>query len=432
MSQQLTPINGGVLPEVQTSVAQAGLNVLSPQYIEANKLQSRPTEWVPAGRPIYRRLPAVSETYQIDFFNVITESSALTSNIVVKEGIEEIGYAYVPYGESINGATSIEVVSSDNKKNLLVKGGIIIWKYGKTEVLPTIVNLEVLDTVSGKYDIAYQLLYDDAPQSHLYSVKDFSLCGLPLNISSSTDGVVGWRYPAVNAFLNSADKFWSNEDTFYPTYAQPTQAYLQWESELPQSYEKLVLRLPKGTAYTGTATLSYVANNVLSFVETVTASTDIDGQFFEFVPEATVLQNGWNVTFSDTKISVQSITVSGVLTLLTPQAVASPRATLVMYPSGTLPKTVINSQGEKVPATYCPLAEIDIDNKHTILDINDTRLIVHRDYVPVANWLTTPFDQDLISLYEQVLEYPTLWMAPPSCLKQEYANLSSDLITVEA
>jgi hypothetical protein len=49
----------------------------------------------------------------------------------------------------------------------------------------------------------------------------------------------------------------------------------------------------------------------------------------------------------------------------------------------------------------------------------------------VANWLTTPFDEDLINLYEQVSDYDSLWMAPFSCMKQEYAKLSTDQITVE-
>ena len=70
MSQQLTPISGGV-QVVQTTTAESRLLVLSPQYIDVKNLHSRPTEWVPGGRPIYRRLPAISETYQIDFFNVV-------------------------------------------------------------------------------------------------------------------------------------------------------------------------------------------------------------------------------------------------------------------------------------------------------------------------------------------------------------------------
>jgi hypothetical protein len=102
-----------------------------------------------------------------------------------------------------------------------------------------------------------------------------------------------------------------------------------------------------------------------------------------------------------------------------------------MYPSGTLPKTVINSAGEEIPATYCPLARIDVLTGYSIDNIEDLRYIIHRDYTPVADWLTKPFDEDLINLYEQVSGYSPLWLAPPSCMKQEYLSLTKDQITVE-
>ena len=430
MSQQLTPINGGVIPQVQTTTASSRLNVLSSQYIEAKGLQSRPTEWVPAGRPIYRRLPATAETYQVDFFNIVSESN-IVGNTFVGKSIEEVGYVYVPYGFSINGPFSAEVVTSDTGKDLLIKSGAIVWKYGKVQVLPTIVNMEVLDVLSGRYDVAYQLIYDDSPIAHLYEVSDFALTGLPLDITASTDTVTGWRYPAVNAFLNTSSNFWANEDTYFAPYAQPTTAFIQWESELTQSYKTLVLRCPAGAVYSGTATLSYVNGNVLTPVSTISVSSDSTGQFFKFEIEVPNLQTGWNVTFSSTAVSVQSITVSGAVTLLEPQAALSPRAALVMYPAGTLPATTTNSAGEEIPAVYCTLAEVDIDNSYTVTRVQDTRSIIHRDFVPVANWLTTPFDEDLINLYEQVSDYDSLWMAPFSCMRQEYAKLSTDQITVE-
>lgn len=431
MSQQLSPISGGVVPEVQTTTTQSRLNVLSPQYIEVKGLQSRPTQWVPRGRPIYRRLPATAGTYQVDFFSVVSESN-IVGNTFVGGDIEEVGYVYVPYGLSINGPFSAEVVSSDSKRDLLIKSGAIVWKYGKVEVLPTLVNLEVLDVLSGKYEVAYQLVYDDSPIPNLYEVSDFALTGLPLDITGSTDGTVGWRYPAVNAFFNDSDNFWANEDTYFPAFAQPSAAFLQWESELPQAYSKVTLRCPSGTAYAGTATLSYVNGSTETPVGTVEVSSDAQGQYFQFNVESPDLQMGWNVTFSSTSVSIQSITVSGAITLLDSQSALSPRATLVMYPVGTLPKTVTNRQGEEVPATYCLLAEVDVDAAYTVTRIQDNRSIIHRDFTPVADWLTTPFDSDLINLYEQVSGYDTLWMAPPSCMEQEYQNLTSDQIVVEA
>jgi len=430
MSQQLTPINGGVVPEVQTTTVTPRLNVLSSQYIDVNNLHSRPTEWVPGGRPIYRRLPAISETYQIDFFNLVTESN-VTGNTSVRTNIQEIGYVFVPWGESDNGSTSVEVTTAENPQVMLIKAGSLVWRYGKTTVLPTIVDLKVLDTVAAKYDVAYQLIFDDAPVAQLYAVNDFALTGQPLAVTSSTDSITGWRYPAINALLNSSTLRWSNEDSYFPSYAQPASAYLQWNSALTQAYSIITLRCPPGTAYSGTATLSYVQGSTLSEVDTVGISSDSTGQYFRFTMEEPSFQTGWNIAFSSTTVSIQSVVVSGTLTLLTPVATPTPRATLVMYPAGTLPKTVTNSQGEEIPATYATLAQIDVDNNFTVTNVQDTREIIHRDYVPVADWLTKPFDQDLINLYEQVTEYDALWMAPPTCMKQEYANLETDQITVE-
>ena len=427
MSQILTPLDQGINPEIQTTSNQSRLNVLSQQYIEVNGLQSRPTEWIPGGRPIYRRLPATGETYQIDFFNIVNPP-----NTAVAASLEEVGYVYVPWGASINGPISAEVVQGGSPNTFLIKAGTIVWQYGKTELVPTIVDLKVLDVASGRYIVAYQLAYDDSPTPHLYEVEDFILAGIPLNVTSSTDNVIGWRYSAENAFLGVRDRFWSNEDSLFPASFQPSSAFIQWKSDLGQAYSRVTLRCPVGTSYKGEATLSYVNGTVLSPVVTVRPLSDTSGQYFEFNIDYPVLQTGWNVSFSEDKVSVQSVTVSGSLSLLTPQASPSPRARLVMYPVGTLPKTVAKLNGVEVPAVYASLAEIDIGNDNNILDIDDVRSIIHRDYTPVSDWLTKPFDRDLINLYEQVSGYSTLWMAPPKCMKQEYANLETDLIKVEA
>jgi hypothetical protein len=418
-------VNGGV-QQIQTTTTENRLLVLSQQYISANNLESRPTEWIPGGRPIYRRLPAASETYQIDFFNIVPAPNTAAAYV-----IQEQGYVFIPWGEGLNSAQSIEVVASDSEQDLLIKSGTIVWRYGNTQVLPTIVNLEVLDVVSGKYDVAYQLIFDDSPVQKLYQVSDYALTGLPLNITSSSDNTVGWRYPAVNAFLNTSNNWWANQDTLFPPNAQPALSFIQWGSNLPQAYSKITLRCPPNTAYTGTAILSYYDNSVLVPVSEVPIQKDSTGQFFEFAPATPVFQNTWNVGFSSLDIAVQKITVSGVLTLLEPQESPSTRATLVMYPTGTLPKTVVNASNETVPATYCALAQVDTTKDYKIEKIQDVRYIIHRDYVPVADWLTKPFDEDLIDLYEQVTDYAPLWMVPPSAMKQEYAALSKNQIIVE-
>jgi len=415
MSQLLTPTGNGIIPEIQTTLRTSRVNLLSPQYIEAKSLESRPTEWVPGGRPIYRRLPAISETYQIDFYNVVPESN------VGPGYIEEVGYVFVPWGESDLSPSSVRISISESKGDLIISSGNLVWKQGKTFVYPALINLEVLEVLNGRYDLAYQLIYNDEPLPFQYSVTDFALTGLPLTITASTDSITGWRYPAVNAFLGTTTLNWSTEDSYYLSYAQPTSSYIQWESVLAQSYESITLRCPTGTAYTGTATLYYVNNGVLSEVTTTAISSDTTGQYFTLPVTSQVLQTEWRVEFSSAKISIQSIAVTGIITLLERPSVPVPRASLVLYPSGTLP----------VGETFCSLAEITVNNEFQVTKLKDTREIIRRDYTPVADWLTKPFDTDLIDLYEEVSIYPTTWMNPPTAMKQEYAELTQYQVIVE-
>lgn len=430
MSQQLNPVDGGIVPQVTTTITEERINLFSPQYIKSEKLESRPTEWVPKGRPIYRRLPAISETYQVDFYNIVLESN-LIGNTFVDPEIDKVGYVFVPYGVQSNGPGTAAVVEGDGDSTLLVQSGELVWEFGKTEIFPTLVDLEVLDVGPGRYEMGYQLIYDDAPVAKLYSVEDYSLSGTPLNITASTDDIIGWRYSAVNAFVDSSNSFWSNEDKTFPDSIQPATAYLQWESSLAQAYEKVTLRCPAGTAHTGTATLYYVENGDLSIVGEASIQRDTTSQFFEIEIEEPSLMQGWYVEFSDSVISIQSISVTGLLTLLKPPASPAPLAQLVMYALGTAPDMITNTEGEKIKATYCWLANVDVGRNYVVDGIEDRRGIIHRDFTPVADWLTKPFDSDLINLYEQVSAYPKLWMAPESCMRQEYANLQTDQVQVE-
>jgi len=430
MSQQLFPVNGGV-QTLQTTAQAGGINTLSVQYIAVKGLENRPTEWVVAGRPIYRRLPAVSDTYQINFFDVVP----VTNTAIQLNETQDVGYVYIPWGEGIFGPISLEVVSSDSREDLIIKSGKVVWKYGTTEVPPAIVNLKELDFGIGRYLVAYQLVFDDSPVENYYAVENYALTGTNLILSSSTDTVIGWRYPAVNSFLNSTT-YWSNSDTYFPSYAQPSSAFLQWvnneffkssntspETPLYSAYSKVTLRCPTGSTYSGTATFSYVLDSVVTEIAEEPILADADGQYFEFNITAPSFQTGWRVDFSDLNMKVQAITISGVVTKITQQAEPSTRCALSIYPENAVPTVVSNSRGDEIPATYCNLAFFDVDVDYKLLDIRDVRPIVHTEYKPVADWLTVPFDEDLIDLYEQVKSYPVLWMNPEVCVKQEYAAL---------
>jgi len=425
MSQQLVPIDSGQEKQV-TTLTTNSLKVLSPTYISINNLETRPTEWITGGRPIYRRLPATNNTYQINFFDTIP-----AQNSAAPVEFREVGYVFVPWGQGDSGPNTLRVVAAETNKAILIQSGNVVWKYGTNPTLSTIVDLEQVDVVAGRYYLGYQLVYDDSPIQNLYSVKDFSLGGQPLIITSSTDTVVGWRYPGVNAFLTSS-AVWQNKDTLFPSYAQPSSSYIQWVSELTSAYSSITLRCPVSTAYTGTATLSYVTSTGSVKVTTASILTDTTGQYFQLDVNTPSYQTGWIVEFSSNDVAIEAITVTGVVTQITPQVSPSTRCALVMYPENTVPSTVTNSSGEEVRATYCDLAFVEVGKSFNILSIEDARYIIRRDYTPVADWLTRPFDDTLIELYEQVSNYSELWLAPTSCMKQEYLNLRTDQVTVVA
>jgi len=409
MSQTLFPINGGE-SSVTTTLNVPRDQVLSPQAIRLRKLEPQPTEWVVEGKPIYRRLPSASENYQIDFFE--DKSKA---------------WVYIPYGEGLFGPRSLQVVASDDNKFIVIKSGSIVCSFGQISVDPVVIDCKLVGLQSTRYAIGYQLYYDDAPFEAQYSVEDFSLQGYDLEISSSTDTVVGWRYPAVNAFL-SDDSFWKNRDDYFPSYSQPLETFISWKSEKYSAYSKITVRCPPGTVYEGKATLSYKING--SWIDTQEAliSVDSQSQYYEFNLDGPTFQEEWKVSWEDEDMAIANLTISGIITLTRKPATSTTTFSLAAYPENSIPPTTRNLEGEEVPLVLCILAYVDVDDTSEIIRIDDVRDVVYREFKPVAEWLTRPEDEDLIDLYEQVKDYPTLWMAPPSAMKQEYLKLTDDLI----
>jgi hypothetical protein len=407
MTQSLISLNGGT-NQIQSASDPVQGTLYSPQYIKLNSLNSRPTEWVAEGRPIYHRLPNPNEIF---------------------EGEKNRGYVYIPYGQGIFGPVSLEVEASTNNQELIIKGGIITWQYGRSVVLPVLLNLQDLQISSARYFVGYELIYDKEPQPFQYKAQDYSLSGLPLTLTSSTDGIIGWRYGVGNAFVSSSAYYWNNQDPLLPSYAQPTQSYIAWESSLPQAFTSIQVQLP-ATTYVPEgvqAVLYYLSGNTWMPIASAPATLIDQVNFFNITISEAQFQKNWKIEWRDSSgnfylpIAVESISVDGVVTLEKVPAAAVPRASLVIYPENTAPKDKI----------YCQLALVDIDNAFQITKIIDLRDIVHQDYVPVSDWLTKAWDDNLIDLYEQVKNYDQEWLSPLTSMEQEYIDLEKSGILVE-
>lgn len=421
MSQILISLGEGRENVVTNTAALPG-TFLSSQYSSVYKLDPLPTEWVPGGKPIYNRLPGVSERYRKDFpFD------------------DNVAYVYVPPQVSQSGQISMKVEASGENKFIVIQGGTIVWKYGAIPTDPVIVDLEQVGIGSAKYLIAYQLYYDDSPVKAQYEVSDFNLNGYRMDIRSNTDSVVGWRYTPDLAFLQSGSVYWGNYDGKFPAYSQ--EAVLSWQLPLPAAFSKITLRCPLNTVYTGTATLYYATcpdpgaefceYPDWTFVNTVEVSKDTESQYFEFNIETPVNCKGWKVVWTDDKMSIRSILVSGVLTLEKKPAAFQTKYALVAYPLNSIPTKFINGEGQEVPLILCELAYVDIDDSFQILKIQDRRQIVLTSYEPVAEWLTRFWDSNLTHLFDSYSDFSKNWMNPVSSMRQEYDQLGGEGIVVD-
>lgn len=412
--QNQVSTDGGRESIVTNSAAIQG-TVLSNQFVEVNNLSPIPTEWLKGGRPIYNRLPAASERYKVDFS--LDDSSA---------------YPYIPYGEGYTGSTSMAVQTSGENKYLVIQGGNIVWKYGMIRTDPVILDIELVGMGSAKYLLAYQLYYDDSPKPYQYEVSNMSLAGIKMKVESSTDVVMGWRYSPKYAFINKDERFWSNYDGLFPSYV--SDAFLSWQFVLPCSFTSITMRCPPRSTFTGTATIYYMScsdgnnsefceNPVWNFWGTSPISRDDEGQFFNFFFDTPINCKGWKVEWSDPTMAINEVSVSGVMTEERKPATMTTDYALVAYPANSIPTKFTNSLGEEVPLILCKLAYVDINSAFTVTGLQDIREVVNSKYEPVAEWLTRPWDNNLMELFDQLSNYQDYWMVPEKAAYTEYLNL---------
>ncbi len=430
MSQELVPVSNasgtsGLTPTIVTAPLQTRRTALSNEFKEVRKLSLQPTQWVPSGRPIYRRLPAVGETYQVDFFS---------------DG--DIGFTFIPSGGDQFGPGSMYVSQSDNLDALLIYDGVVVWKEGTTPVPKTIVDFREIGLESGRFLVCYQLIFDDAPEPLPFQITDFSLAGQDFDSNDSASAIFlansvpnsnAWPYPASYAFTPSGSGLlWKNyldlvnqvpQSTAgvipgLPEAYQPLQCWLEWSSPLPWKLDNIVLRTPL-LGSLPPASLYFKENDEWVLVQTNPVSTDSTGNFWQFQTD-NVPQSNWRVEWPDyTKMEVHDITVSGLIYLNSRPSTERARAQLAIYPTNLVPED----------ETLCRLAIINVNefelqkNARGEILKEDIRNIANRDYEPIADWLTEYWDEQLTRNQEKVAAYAPGFMAPPTLLKLSYVDL---------
>jgi hypothetical protein len=440
MSQNLTPVPNsagvlGVSPQLNTTLLPRRVKAFSNQFRDVKGLYVQPTQWNPAGRPIYHRLPAASEQYQLDFF---------------EEGGR--GYVLVPRGQDQFGPGSLYVNQSENRDVLLIENGVIVWEEGTTPVLKTFVDFRQLGVEDGRYLICYQLIYDDAPEPFPFKVEDYCLAGLDFEVQDSASATFNrsadvsnpWPFPGVNLFATSeSDLVWRNfievvnrtpgdnagVKPGFPEYDQPVLSWVSWESKLPWKLDTIRVRTDLKTDVPSCSLLLASGDTTDPWLVAQTSEplSDNEGFYWEFQTDYAP-QNSWKLDWgAGTKVTATQLTVSGILYLEAKPSTERARAQLAIYPTNLVPED----------ESLCRLAIVSVDNYQIPyrpsgeLFKDDIREIINRDYEPVADWLTEYWDEQLIDLWESAKTYSPGFMAPPTLLESSYYDLDKYGISVE-
>jgi hypothetical protein len=169
------------------------------------------------------------------------------------------------------------------------------------------------------------------------------------------------------------------------------------------------------------ATLYYKVGDEWVLVQRTEVKEDSNGRYYQFLTN-TAPQTAWKVEWpTQTKMEIEDITVSGILTLYSKPSTERARAQLAIYPTNLVPKD----------ETLCRLAFINVNifelqrNARGELLKEDIRNIATRDYEPVADWLTEYWDEQLIRNQEKVAAYTPGFMEPPTLLKTSYFDLEA-------
>ncbi len=383
----------------------ARVEVANQEALEIRSLVPVDTVWGrPDGRPIYDRLPGVSEGYREEFYGEIGRG---------------LVYIEPQFGVTF-GPGSLEVGAwQEDPRVLVVYNGTITWAYGQIETSTLAINLEtvVADGIQdGSYQVGYYLnrISPEEVRYSKYEVQDYSL-GSSQTVYSATSEAK--YHPVVSMFSEPSDGSWT-----------PTEFYEAGE-------------YPDGSAVT------------MDFTESVVARQ------FSVVATSPELSTARCALYSSDDAIVWSLADSGrsrggVWTLQSPNE-AGARYFRLFFWGGTADVSEVRYTGEAIfqnqrPTGFTSEAEIflegeydQIDRPHLVLgiitvsnyeitEIRDVRSQTSIKYEPVASWLTDFQDQSLRSLITGVEEYSSLYMSPLTGGDTFYEKLLEENFVLES
>jgi hypothetical protein len=393
---------------IVTRVKSAGIvrpKVASKEALEVLERSPIKTVWGwDFGRPIYDRLPAISQQY--------------------KKGYDrDQAFVYLdPQFGQYEGPGSLDVVTFfEDPTKLIVENGVITWKMGQVAVDGFNVDITALNNGAGLFDgdykVGYELSYDVpvsdslVPGYALATVENSTLGDAAINIGVSGASQYHEAYFAISD-ADIGTSWWPGINTVAGNYYPGSWFVLDFRSQVTASKFEVIAD-PNEPVPTATMAV-YGSNDAIVWDLAQQVKPSGDRWIADIVPPEEFRY--WKLFFWNGSASISDIVYSGTayfpdLRVSGPVQVATP---------------YVESLYEETPSDFLLLAAFKVV-KGKIGTITDYRNFTSQKYEPVADWLTDFQDSNLRCVFEAVENYAELYMAPPTADYHFYKELDDSV-----
>lgn len=356
------------------------------------------------GRPIYDRLPAITEQY--------------------KKGYEgDQAYVYLdPRSPAYEGPGSSEVVAFLDRPNVLAaESGTITWKMGQLSTPGFEVDIdqaleENTRFPDGQYQVGYELSYEvptsDSPiEGYALAHTDGSTLGKAnIAVAASGGSELHEVYQAINKLARETS-WWPGATTDAGRYWEGS--WLVMDFMAPVTPERFVVASDPNEPDPTAIMALYFSDDAIIWHKDQQVGSRGKGW------DVTVLDQQehryWKLFFWDGTASVASIVFSGTAYFPDPR-VSGPVQTATPY---------IDLMSSEPPEDYILLAGFEVKSGK-IGSLVDYRVFTNRKYEPVSSWVTEFQDTSLRCLFDSVTDYSELYMAPPTADYHFYSELDDN------
>ena len=387
---------------------QANSGVVQPKVINeeaqvALQQQSHKTVWGwDSGRPVYDRLPAITEQYQ-------------------KAYKEDQLYVYLdPKLGVYDGPGSLQpVIFFDRPSVLAVNSGTITWKMGQHLAPGFEIDVSELEAgvglPDGTYQVGYVMKYEipvfESPvPGNIYAYledEDLGEGAVEIHVSNASEIHEGWQ--ALNQ-LKVETSWWPGFTTDAGDYFPGSWAVLDFIDSVEA--ETFTLRTdpsePFPTAkcalyWSDDGILWHHDNTVLPTARVYSVTTtEVDPHRF------------WKFFFWDGTCSISHILYRG-FAYMPDHRVNKAIQTAVPY---------VGDLYEDPPENFILLSSFQIVNDQ-VGNLTDFRVFTSRKYEPVAKWVTADKDTHLRCMFDSVTNYSELFMSPITANYQIYEEMDN-------